>query len=51
MFAVIGKGSFTKENLISFLIQCGFDDPSVYVSEAEKKGRVTCGKFKILIAR
>lgn len=51
MFAVMGKGLFTKESLVSFIIQLGFEDPSSYVTEAETKGRVICGKYKILTVR
>lgn len=51
MFAVVGKGIFDKERLLEFLTKNGLINPFEFVREAERRGRVDCGIFKILMIR
>ncbi len=51
MFMIIGKGSFTKENLINKLSEWGIIDPSPIVAEAERRGSAFIGNYKIFMVK
>lgn len=51
MFAIIGRGSFTRDKLIEMLIEIGIMEPLSIVSEIEKRGRIIIGNMRILVIR
>lgn len=46
-FLVVGKGSFTRSELIRKLEQWGIENPLAVVKDAAK-GMVVCGSYKIM---
>ena len=52
-FKIVGKGVFSKEVLIEKLLEWGIEIENVLtvVKEAERKGRIECGKHRIMLVR
>lgn len=51
MFAIIGKGQYSKEKLMDMLRDIGIIEPSPVVREIEKRGRAVINNLRILVIR
>jgi hypothetical protein len=50
VFMVIGKGMFTKDNLVTKLHEWGIVNPDIAIRQAEQKGKIICGNdIRILL--
>lgn len=51
MFAVIGKGMFTRDAFIQFLINIGLKEHDSIISQVERSGRLEYGRYRFMLVR